>query len=129
MEKTKIVYRITTILVCLAMVFSSYSDLYSDAVKQAFVLLGFPGYFRIELGIMKIAGIITLIAPLPYFLKEWAYAGFLITFVSACIAHTVSGDPVSNRIAPLFILILLLMSYAGFRYQVNRTGTKHLIRL
>ena len=123
MKTSKIVYRIATVLVCLAM------DLWSDAVKVAFVHLGFPGYFRVELGIMKIAGIIMLVVPLPYFLKEWAYAGFAITFVSAFIAHTVSGDPVSNRIAPLFILLLLLVSYAGFRYKVNRTGTTHFIAL
>ncbi|WP_158799257.1 DoxX family protein [Pedobacter sp. L105] len=114
METIKIIYWVSTVLVCLAMVFSSYSDLRSAAVKEAFVHLGFPGYFRVELGIMKIIGIILLLAPFPGFCKEWAYAGFAITFVSAFIAHSASGDPVSNRMAPLIVLIILLVSFFTF---------------
>lgn len=114
MEIIKTIYWVSTALVCLTMVFSSYSDLRSAAVKEAFVHLGFPGYFRIELGIMKIIGIILLLAPLPGFCREWAYAGFAITFVSAFIAHTASGDPVSGRMAPLFVLVILLVSWFTF---------------
>ena len=114
METTKIIYWVSTGLVCLAMVFSSYSDLRSDAVKKAFVHFGFPAYFRVELGIMKIIGIILLVAPLPAFCKEWAYAGFAITFFSAFIAHTAVKDAAKDRVAPLVILIFLLVSGITF---------------
>lgn len=114
MGTTKIIYWVSTGLVVLAMIYSSYSDLYSVMVKEEFVHLGFPGYFRIELGVMKIIGIVLLLAPLPKFTKEWAYAGFAITFVSAFIAHTASGDPISARIAPLMILVFLLISSFSF---------------
>ena len=114
MGTTKIIYWVSTGLLVLAMIYSSYSDLNSVMVKEAFVHLGFPGYFRIELGVMKIIGIVLLLAPLPKFTKEWAYAGFAITFVSAFIAHTASGDPISARIAPLMILVFLLISYFSF---------------
>ncbi|SEW29358.1 DoxX-like family protein [Chitinophaga sp. YR573] len=119
METTKIIYWVSTVMVCLVMVFSSYSDLRSVAVKEAFVHLGFPGYFRIELGVMKIIGIILLLAPLPGFCKEWAYAGFAITFISAFIAHTVSGDPMSARIAPVIVLVFLLVSCFAFHQLKN----------
>ena len=33
-----------------------------------------------------------LLAPVPARLKEWAYAGFAITLVSALIAHFAVGD-------------------------------------
>ncbi len=33
-----------------------------------------------------------LLAPVPARLKEWAYAGFAITLVSALIAHLAVGD-------------------------------------
>ena len=118
METTNIIYWVSTVMVSLTMVFSSYSDLRSASVEQAFVHLGFPGYFRVELGIMKVIGIILLLAPLPDFCKEWAYAGFAITFVSAFIAHTASGDPVSSRLAPLIVLVLLLVSYFSFHQIV-----------
>jgi len=118
MEAIKIIYWVSTVLVALTMVYSSYSDLCSTAVQQAFAHLGFPGYFRIELGIMKIIGIVLLLAPLPDFCKEWAYSGFAITFVSAFIAHTASGDPMSIRIAPLIVLVFLLVSYFSFHYYL-----------
>ena len=118
METVNIIYWVSTILVSLTMVFSSYSDLCSASVKQAFVHLGFPGYFRIQLGLMKITGIILLLVPLPDFCKEWAYAGFTITFVSAFIAHTASGDPMSSRLAPLIILVFLLISYFSFHQRI-----------
>ena len=119
MKAVKIIYRISTGLVVLAMVFSCYSDLFDPEVAKAISNLGFPDYFRIELGIMKIIGIILLLAPLPNFTKEWAYAGFAITFVSAFIAHTAVGDPMSNRIAPLIILLLLSISYICFHKKIN----------
>ena len=115
MSTTKIIYRVSTILISLVMVYSSYSDLRSDAVEQAFVHLGFPAYFRIQLGLMKIIGIILLLAPLPDFYKEWAYSGYAVTFVSAYIAHAASGDPISARVAPLVMLVVLLVSYFSFR--------------
>jgi hypothetical protein len=116
METTKIIYWASTALVCLAMIFSSYSDLRSKEVKAAFVRFGFPAYFRVELGIMKIIGILLLVAPLPPFCKEWAYAGFAITFFSAFIAHSVAKDAAKDRIAPLVILTFLLVSDFTFHY-------------
>ena len=118
MESIKIIYWVSTVLVSLTMVYSSYSDLRSAAVQQAFVHLGFPAYFRIQLGVMKIIGIVLLLAPLPNFSKEWAYSGFAITFVSAFIAHTLSGDPMSSRIAPLIVLVFLLVSYFSFHQLI-----------
>lgn len=123
MKTTKIIYWVTTTLIVLAMVFSSYSDLFSPEVAKAIDHLGFPTYFRIELGVMKIIGILLLLAPLPNFFKEWAYAGFAITFFSAFIAHTASGDPISNRVAPLIILFLLLASYATFHIKNQNSIT------
>lgn len=118
----KIVYWISTIVVALAMVYSSYSELYSPAVKEAFVHLGFPDYFRIQLAIMKMIGIVLLLAPLPGAFREWAYVGFTITFVSAFIAHTMALDPLSSRMAPLIVLFFLLVSYVSFMRIKTSSG-------
>jgi hypothetical protein len=84
-------------------------------MKVAFVHLGFPSYFRIELAIAKILGAIVLILPLiPNRLKEFAYTGFAITFVSAFIAHISSGDPVSVALMPVVFLVILVVSYIYF---------------
>jgi hypothetical protein len=111
MRTIKITYWTTTSIVALMMVYSAYAYLTSPMVQQAFVHLGYPSYFRIELAIAKIIGAVVLLAPVTLQLKEWAYAGFGITFISALIAHSVSGDPVSARAMPVIFLGLLIVSY------------------
>ncbi|GAA3973056.1 DoxX family protein [Pedobacter ginsengiterrae] len=107
----KITYWISTAIVSLMMIFSSYSYFTNPEVKQGFQHLGFPDYFRVELAIAKILGAIILLAPIKEQVKEWAYAGFAITFISAFIAHSASGDPINNRIGPIVFLVVLALSY------------------
>jgi hypothetical protein len=81
-----------TALFCLQMSFTAYAELALPQVAQAFAHLGFPDYFRIELSLAKLVGVVLLLAPLPARLKEWAYAGFAIDLASAIIAHLAVGD-------------------------------------
>jgi DoxX-like family len=84
---------ISTVLFALQMGFTAYAQLRLPQVAAAFVHLGFPAYFRIELSWAKLAGLVVLLAPMaPVRLKEWAYAGFAITLISALIAHFSMGD-------------------------------------
>ncbi|MBB5063816.1 DoxX family protein [Granulicella mallensis] len=84
---------IATSLFALHMAFTAYAQLKLPQVAAAFVHLGFPSYFRIELSWAKLAGVIALLVPaIPARIKEWAYAGFAITLVSAFIAHLAVGD-------------------------------------
>jgi DoxX-like family len=77
--------------------------------------LGFPDYFRVELGIAKILGAILIFVPIiPARLKEWAYVGFGISTISAIIAHIAVGDEPSLVSFPIIILILLIVSYVYF---------------
>ena len=88
----KKLYWVATVLLCLEMGFTAYAQLKLPQVAEAFVRFGFPAYFRIELACAKLLGIVMLLAPVPARLKEWAYAGFAITLVSALIAHLAVGD-------------------------------------
>ena len=81
-----------TALLCLQMAFTAYAQLQLPQVAEAFTHLGFPAYFRVELSWAKLLGVVLLLAPVPARLKEWAYAGFAITLVSALIAHLAVGD-------------------------------------
>ena len=81
-----------TALFCLQIGFTAYAQLSLPQVSEAFTHLGFPGYFRIELALAKLLGVVLLLAPVPARLKEWAYAGFAITLGSALIAHLSVGD-------------------------------------
>jgi hypothetical protein len=83
---------IVTALFCLQIGFTAYAQLRLPQVAEAFTRFGFPAYFRVELAWAKLLGIVMLLAPVAARLKEWAYAGFAITLVSALIAHFAVGD-------------------------------------
>jgi len=91
-KATTIAYWIFTALFCLQMGFTAYAQLRLPQVAEMFTHLGFPGYFRVELSWAKLLGVALLLAPVPAWLKEWAYAGFGITLASALIAHFSLGD-------------------------------------
>ncbi|HEY8930611.1 MAG TPA: DoxX family protein [Mucilaginibacter sp.] len=118
MKAIKITYWVTTVIVALMMTYSAYVYLTQPMMAQAFSHLGFPPYFRVELAIAKVIGAILLIAPVASKIKEWTYAGFVVVFLSAFIAHTASGDPVSYRIMPVIFLALLIVSYYT-RHRLN----------
>ena len=124
MKATKITYWITTAIVALMMAYSCYAYLTQDVVKQGFHHLGFPDYFRVELAVAKLLGAILLIAPVSGWIKEWTYSGFVITFISAFIAHTASGDPINNRAMPLIILALLTGSYLTYHKSKSKSSSK-----
>ncbi len=114
MKATKITYYVTTGLISLAMAFSTSAYLTNPALKEAFRHLGFPDYFRIELAIAK--GLAAMALWLPSRLvKEAAYIGLSISFVSAFIAHAAVGDPIFNIVYPLFVLAILVVSYVTHR--------------
>ena len=115
MKKDKIIFWITTGIVSVMMLFSAFNYLTNADMKGGFVHLGFPSYFRIELAVAKVLGAIILLFPIiPNRLKEFAYFGFAITFVSAFIAHISSGDPVSVALMPVIFLVVLVVSYNYF---------------
>ena len=114
MKLTNITYWITTILLAAMMAFAAFGYLTQEAIQQGFYHLGFPDYFRVELAVAKLAGAVVLLAPVAARVKEWAYAGFAITFISAFIAHTASGDPVFVRIMPILFLVILVISYVTY---------------
>src|SRR3954462_2145531 len=85
-------YWIITSLFALQIGFTAFAQLRLPQVAEAFTHLGFPAYFRVELAWAKLLGLVLLLAPSPARLKEWAYAGFAFTLVSALIAHLSVGD-------------------------------------
>ena len=108
-------YWIATALFCLQMGFTAFAQLKLPQVAAAFTHLGFPAYFRIELSWAKLAGVVVLLAPAPARLKEWAYAGFAITLVSALLAHFMLGDPAQSWGWAAGTALLWALSYGLWR--------------
>ena len=124
-SRERALYRASTGLVLAVMVFSIINFVFNDhfpfpnGPEGAFVHLGFPPYFKVELTIAKILGVLALLIPaVPFKVKEFAYAGFAITLLSAAIAHFGRGDArnlsVLYVIDPLVFFLLLAVSYYYF---------------
>jgi len=133
-NREKVIYRATTGIVCAVMIFSIINFVFNDhfpfpnGPEGAFVHLGLPQYFKIELTTAKILGVLALLIPnVPFKIKEFAYFGFGITLISASIAHFARGDARLSAlfiIDPLFFLSLLIVSYFYFEKSHSiRTGT------
>jgi hypothetical protein len=106
---------LTTTLFCAAMAVSAVLYLTNAGFKERFAHLGFPSYFRVELAIFKLAGVFALLLPARFPIKEWAYAGFFITLISAFLAHFESGDNIAKVINPVLTAVLLTASYLSYR--------------
>lgn len=123
-NREKVIYRTATGIVCAVMIFSIINFIFNDhfpfpnGPEGAFVHLGLPVYFKIELTTAKILGVLALLIPsIPFKIKEFAYFGFGITLISASIAHFARGDARLSLlfiIDPLLFLSLLIVSYVYF---------------
>ncbi len=109
-------YWIATGLLCFMMAFNAFAFFALPQLPQEFARLGFPSYFRVELGIAKILGVLALLVPMaPPRLKEWAYAGMCINLISALIAHFALGDTFAQWSFAAFAMALWVASYMLWR--------------
>jgi hypothetical protein len=114
-KRDAIIYWTTTTLVAAVMIASAYYFYFTAAAKDAFVHLGLPNYFRVELTLAKLLGGLALLIPsVPHKVKEFAYFGCGLTILSAPIAHTANGDGIAHVIDPLIIFGILAVSYVYY---------------
>jgi hypothetical protein len=114
-KSDKIIYWIfTSIVVLLDAVMPAFT-FNTPLAKEDISHLGYPDYFRIELSIFKILGGIVLIFPfIPKRLKEWAYFGFALNFISAFVGHFIVDGLNGESLFPLVVLIFLIISYVYY---------------
>jgi hypothetical protein len=114
----KITYWVSTAVVAAMSLFAAYAYLSGGPqAVRGFAHVGYPQQLRVLLGIAKLLGAVTLLAPGVAKLKEWAYAGFTFAWIAACVAHYLAKDgPVAFM--PLILLLLLAVSY--FTRPANR---------
>lgn len=108
----KTIYWTTTILLSIFLSWSTYSYLFSKETIEGIKALGFPDFFRIQLAVLKLIAIVFLLAPqIPIQLKEWAYVGIGLFFITAIIAHFAHKDPLFINMINVFFIGLLVVSY------------------
>jgi len=105
-------YWFSTSIVALMVFASSYTYFYSAATIDGIREMGFPDFFRIQLGVLQFLGAAVLIYPkIPSLAKEWAYCGITLFYLTAIVAHTAHGDPVALSMISVFFLGLLYISH------------------
>lgn len=110
MKKDKIIYWIATGIFSAMMLMSAFMYFTNPEVAEGFKKMGFPDWFRLELGTAKAIGALVLIIPqIPVRVKEWAYAGFGINLISAGILHFMMDDT-KGIISPLVLFLVLVVS-------------------
>jgi DoxX-like family len=126
MKATKIIFWITTGAIFLfeGVMPAFFSQ--SDEAKEAFRHLGYPLYFATLLTVFKVLGALALIIPqVPGRIKEWAYAGFAIDFISASVSYFAVDGAGFFAVFPLIILAVLIVSYVCYhkissvKYSLN----------
>ena len=114
-KKNKIIYWIATIWLALGMVSTAAGQLFKwnegQGAVDSITHLGYPVYFLTILGVWKILGAVAVLIPKFPLLKEWAYAGFFFVMSGAIFSHIAVGDPVSELIPALLLLVLTLVSW------------------
>jgi hypothetical protein len=116
MKRDKIIYWVATGLLAAGMGMSAYMYLTKNPqLVESFQKIGFPIYFVSILGVAKLLGAIVLVTPAGNRLKEWAYAGFIFTFLGAIWVHIETG---TAFMGPLAFLLVLAVSYF-FRTRLN----------
>ena len=115
MKTNKIIYWTSTIFIfvfdTVMPALTSHLPLAVESIKH----LGYPDYFRVQLTIFKVIGGMLLIFPkVPARMKEWAYVGFAINFISASIAYASVDGFGFFMILPLIILGILIVSYVSY---------------
>lgn len=115
MRRNKIIYWIVTGIIfafdSLIPALTSNTQVAIDAIHR----LGFPDYFRVELTIFKVLGGLALILPIvPRRVKEWAYAGFAINFISASAANWAVYGFGAFALLPLVLVVMLVISYVTY---------------
>jgi hypothetical protein len=115
-----VVYWIATALIALETLAGGATDIAhgratlvtGTPVVDVVTSLGYPVYVLTILGIWKLLGGATLLAPRLPRLKEWAYAGIIFELTGAAVSLVVRGYGVGDVATPLVFAALAITSWA-----------------
>ncbi|WP_243643684.1 DoxX family protein [Tenacibaculum sp. M341] len=107
-----LIYCISTFILATFLMLSSYMYFFSESTINGLKDLGFPNFFRIQLGVLKIFAVITFLIPkTPNIIKEWTYAGIAFFLITALVAHIAHKDSIVSTFAVLVLFFILGISH------------------
>src|ERR1700750_929592 len=94
----------------------------TQLAREGISHLGYPEYFGVMIVGFRILGVLALILPqVSTRLKEWAYAGFAIEFLSASISYIAVDGFTFYCLIPFISMTVLLVSYFTFHKKQKFT--------
>jgi uncharacterized membrane protein YphA (DoxX/SURF4 family) len=124
MKKSKIIYWVFTGLLAALMTASAIPNIMSSPESVAyFKFLGYPAYLLPFLGVAKALGVVAIVTPGFYRLKEWAYAGFFFDLAGALYSHIAIGVPVSQW-APILIGFLIIGGSYQYSHKLRKASAQ-----
>lgn len=120
MNLKSVAYWIATVLIALETLAGGVTDLAHGGsmvvtgtpVVDVVTSLGYPVYLLTILGVWKLLGAATLLAPRLPRLKEWAYAGIVFELTGAAVSQSVRGHGAGDVATPLLLMALAITSWA-----------------
>ncbi|CAH1193265.1 hypothetical protein PAECIP111892_01179 [Paenibacillus auburnensis] len=127
MKKIKITYWIITACTLAGFALSAFNEIThsSKSFVETTQLLGYPVYFLTLLGVAKIIGILVLLVPKYYRLKEWAYAGFTIDCISAFWSEMAVGNPMGSIKSVVVFMFVMLSYYLLLKMERGSMNKSH----
>lgn len=110
--KNKVIYWISTTLLCVGMLGSGIAQLlHGPEMNELITHIGYPLYVMYIIGTWKILGVIAILLPGFKLVKEWAYAGFFFLMTGALLSHLFMGDAGKAIFGPLFQTVFVVVSW------------------
>ena len=108
-KTNNIIFWVTTSLIVIFEGIVPVLTFQTELAKEGIRHLGYPGLFWChDCWLSSFAGSLRLIFPqIPARIKEWAYAGFAIEFLSASISNMIVDGLIFNSIVPLIVMAVL----------------------
>jgi hypothetical protein len=119
MKRDKIIFWATTGLIFLFEGVMPALTSQTELAKEGIRHLGYPDYFGVMLTVFKVLGSLALILPqVPARIKEWAYAGFTIDFISAFVSTWAVDGLKPLTFFPIVVWGILVLSYIYY-HRIN----------
>ncbi|SDJ23837.1 DoxX family protein [Alteribacillus bidgolensis] len=120
MKKINITYWVFTGLLSVLMLIGAIPDILSAPEAVAlFNHLGYPAYLLPFIGIAKLLGVVAILIPGFWRIKEWAYAGFTFDLTGAMYS-TISVDGLTSGLVVFFIGYTLIAGSYVFYHRKHK---------
>jgi hypothetical protein len=112
MKRKVIAYWICTVFIALCIGSGGAAQAFRVPQNvQGMTALGYPLHFIVLLGVWKVLGALTLLAPRLRLVKEWAYAGIFIDLSGAVVGSAANAGGAFHVVAPIVLIGILAASW------------------